>query len=146
MKEFRKLSKSERSTFPYWWEHWKAFNYVAWRLDIWKPSYLFHDILKPWLLLLWKDYKRVQQWHRLHSNHHLEALERRNIDIDALIVDEECSRLTKESSPHSALEYLENLYIDLKTQLLYNTDRLVTLKLEVVNKAIERAKHLGLGS
>ena len=66
------FSKEERSTFPYWFAHWCAFNMTALNLRWWKPKYLFHDIEKPFLMLLWKDYTKVQKWHRTHNNHHLE--------------------------------------------------------------------------
>ena len=66
------FDKSQRSKFDYWFAHWCAFNMTALNLGVWKFKYLFHDIEKPWLMLLWKDYTRVQQWHRKHNSHHLE--------------------------------------------------------------------------
>ena len=93
------FSKEERSTFPYWFAHWCAFNMTALNLRMWKPKYLFHDIEKPFLMLLWKDYTKVQKWHRTHNNHHLEYKDGvDNIDCEALIIDWECSHFTKEKS------------------------------------------------
>ena len=69
LNKLRRFGKDERSSFPYWFAHWKAFNMVALQLGHWKFKYLFHDIEKPWLMLLWKDYKRVQKWHRAHNTH-----------------------------------------------------------------------------
>ena len=55
------FDKSQRSKFDYWFAHWCAFNMTALNLGVWKFKYLFHDIEKPWLMLMWKNYKRVQQ-------------------------------------------------------------------------------------
>ena len=65
--KFRKFDKEDRSTLPYWFNHWKAYNWVAWNLGVWKPKYLLHDIEKPWLKFFWGDYKRVQKWHKYHQ-------------------------------------------------------------------------------
>lgn len=98
------FSKKERSTFPYWFAHWCAFNLTALNLKVWKFKYLFHDIEKPWLMLLWKDYPKVQQWHRKHNRHHLEYDGNKGYDYDSMIIDWECSRLTKAESPMTARE------------------------------------------
>ena len=45
------FSKSERSSFKYWFAHWCAYNMTALNLGMWKPKYLLHDIEKPWLML-----------------------------------------------------------------------------------------------
>ena len=39
--KFRKFEKSERSSFAYWFNHWRAFNAVARDLGAWKFKYLF---------------------------------------------------------------------------------------------------------
>lgn len=52
------------------------------------------------------DYEKVQKWHREHRRHHLEYKGRRKIDWDAFIIDNECSRYTKASSPYSAQAWL----------------------------------------
>jgi len=101
-KKFKKFDKSQRSTFSYWYNHWKAFNEVARDLRIWKLKYLLHDIEKPWLKLILKDYKKVQKWHRLHNSHHLEYHGEK--DWIAMIIDWECSRYTKEAAPRTAIE------------------------------------------
>ena len=54
------FSKSERSSFKQWFAHWCAHKMTALNLGMWKPKYLLHDIEKPWLMLLWKDYNKVQ--------------------------------------------------------------------------------------
>lgn len=100
--EFRKFDKSERSTFPYWFNHWRAFNYVAHKLKAWKFKYLFHDIEKPWLMLLFGgDYKKVQKWHRTHNSHHVEYPGPK--DYEAMIIDWESSRYTKNAHPLTAI-------------------------------------------
>ena len=99
MKQF---SPAERSTFAYWFAHWRAFQYVAWRLHLWRPRYLLHDCEKPWLRLFW-DYRRVQQWHRRHNSHHLDNGTGRH-DWTAMLIDWECSRLTKSDTQLTAYE------------------------------------------
>lgn len=101
--KFRKFEKSERSSFAYWFNHWRAFNAVARDLGAWKFKYLFHDFGKPWLKLLWGDYSRVQKWHREHNDHHIEY-KGGKIDWEALVIDWECSRYTKKASPLTARE------------------------------------------
>jgi hypothetical protein len=100
------FTKEERSSFPYWFAHWCAFNMTALNLRIWKFKYLFHDIEKPWLMLFWKDYKKVQKWHREHNRHHAEYKGRKEFDFDSMIIDWECSRFTKESAPLNAWDTL----------------------------------------
>lgn len=51
------FTKEERSGFKYWFAHWCAFQMTALNLKCWRPKYLLHDIEKPWLKLLWGDYK-----------------------------------------------------------------------------------------
>ena len=115
---FKKFDKSERSTINYWFWHWLAFNTVAWNLGVWKPKYLLHDIEKPWLKLLWGDYKKVQNWHRHHNSHHIfygrmHGMNR--IDWLGAIIDWECSRYTKIAAPRTAREEVE--------WLLYNDEK-----------------------
>jgi len=52
-------------------------------------------------------YEKVQKFHRLHSRHHLEYPGER--DWEAMIIDWECSRYTKQASPRTAKEELERL-------------------------------------
>ena len=56
---------------------------------------------------IWKDYKRVQKWHREHNRHHIDYKGKRGYDYDAMIIDWECSRFTKESAPWNAWDTLE---------------------------------------
>lgn len=98
------FTKEERSTFKYWFAHWCAFQMTALNLKAWKPKYLLHDIEKPFLKLF-LPYKKVQQLHRKYNRHHLEYWRDVNkIDIDAMIIDWECSRFTKISCPLNATE------------------------------------------
>lgn len=110
--KFKKFTKEKRSGFLYWFWHWLAFNYVAWKLNAWELKWLFHDIEKPWLKLFWQDYKKVQKWHRYHNNHHIVygRLHGYNkINWLAAIIDWECSRYTKEAAPRTAREEVEFL-------------------------------------
>lgn len=105
------FTKEERSTFPYWFAHWCAFNMTALNLRCWKFKYLFHDIEKPWLMLLWKDYNRVQKYHRSHNRHHLKYNGSKEYDFEAMIIDWECSRFTKSAAQLNARQEYEALLI-----------------------------------
>lgn len=100
----RLFEKSERSTFPYWFAHWCAFQMVALRLGVWKPRHLFHDFEKPWLRMVW-SYDKVKKWHRRNRRHHLGYKDPSKICWLDVVIDWECSRFTKLSSPETAYEY-----------------------------------------
>lgn len=104
-----KFDKESRSSFRYWFYHWYAYQLTALHLKHWKFKYLFHDIEKPWLRLLWKgDYKKVQEWHRKHNSHHVEyMLINNHYDPEAMIIDWECSRFTKKAGQLNAADTLE---------------------------------------
>lgn len=99
---YKKYDKSQRSTFSYWFHHWLNFNLVAIELKVWKPKYLLHDIEKPWLKLILRDYSKVQKWHRTHNSHHLEYNGPK--DYEAMVIDWECSRYSKTAAPRTAIE------------------------------------------
>lgn len=104
---FKSFGKKERSSFLYWFYHWKAFNLVAFYLNIWKIKYLFHDIEKPWLRLF-LSYEKVQHFHRKYNSHHREYYKGfGNIDIEGMVIDNECSRFTKELAKLNAREFIE---------------------------------------
>ena len=108
-KSFDMFTKEDRSSFKYWFAHWCGFQLTALNLGIWKPKYLLHDIEKPWLKLFW-DYKKVQKWHRIHNNHHLEYGLTHGfdaIDWEALMIDWECCGLSKQEAQLDARETLE---------------------------------------
>lgn len=106
------FNPSQRSTFPYWFAHWCAFQMTALNLGVWKWKYLFHDWEKPWLRLFW-SYSKVQKWHRNHRKHHLEWLNNHHsapkMDWEALVIDWECSRFTKEACQRNARQEAELL-------------------------------------
>ena len=107
---FSMFDETEKSTFPYWFAHWCSFQLTALNLKIWKFKYLFHDFEKPWLRLFWK-YKKVQKWHRTHNKHHLEYGLRHGFDkIDwiALMIDWQCSSMSKKQCPLNCREEMEN--------------------------------------
>lgn len=97
------FTKSERSSFKYWFAHWCAFQMTALNLKHWKPKYLLHDIEKPFLKLFW-DYKKVQKWHRTHNSHHTEY--NGQWDTYAMVIDWECSRFTKAEAQLNAYNTL----------------------------------------
>lgn len=107
---FKTFPKSNHSPFQYWYYHWKAFNLTAYYLGCWKFKYLFHDIEKPWLKLFLKSDK-IQKIHRRNNKHHLSykgGIDK--VDIQALIIDMECSRFTKSEAQLNAREFLTKLF------------------------------------
>ena len=105
------FTKAERSSFKYWFAHWCAFQMTALNLKCWKFKYLFHDIEKPWLNIF-MAYTDVQMWHRHHNSHHIEYwldhyFNEKKVDWQAMIIDWECSRFTKEQAQLNARETLE---------------------------------------
>lgn len=112
LNRLKKFDKSQRSSFNYWFNHWLAYNLVAMKLGTWKPKYLLHDIEKPWLKLFWRDYKRVQKWHKHHNKYHIFSGRHyglNKIDWLAAIIDWECSRYTKNAAPRTAREEVDYL-------------------------------------
>jgi len=113
--KFKKFDKDQRSSFSYWYNHWKAYNMVAWNLGVWQPKWLLHDIEKPWLKLFWGDYKRVQKWHKYHNKHHIFSGRHyglNKVDWLAAIIDWEASRYTKNAAPRTAREEVAYLLED----------------------------------
>ena len=106
---FSMFDKDDKSSFPYCFAHWCSFQLCALNLGIWKFKYLFHDLEKPWLKLF-LSYKKVQKWHREHSNHHLEYGLKHGfykVDWHALMIDWECSHMSKKQAPLLARETME---------------------------------------
>ncbi len=114
------FSKAERSSFPYWFAHYCAYNMTALNCKAWKFKYLFHDIEKPFLKLF-LPYEKVQKIHRKHNKHHPEWLENQlvnlpprynwivgnllnKIDYEGMIIDWECSHFTKSECPYLAFD------------------------------------------
>lgn len=131
------FTKEERGTFKYWFAHWCAFQMTALNLKMWKPKYLLHDIEKPFLKLF-LPYKKVQKLHRKYNRHHLEYWRGVDkIDIDAMLIDWECSRFTKISCPLNADETWADeknkayntgnmrLYIFLRDEVIVNLTNLL---------------------
>ena len=123
------FTKAERSTFPYWFAHWCAFQMTALNCKSWKLKYLFHDCEKPWLRLF-LPYKNVQTIHRKTNKHHPEWLEHKleelknkhsgigsydvskflnKFDYDGAIIDWECCHFTKIEEPLDAHEEYDRL-------------------------------------
>lgn len=96
--------ESEKSTFAYWFAHWKAFNLVAMLLGVWEFRFLFHDIEKPFLMWIWKDYSRVRQYHRTHARHHWAYSGNKGYDYLGMVIDWECSRFSKADAQMTAYE------------------------------------------
>lgn len=105
-KTAKRFRKEDRSSFPYWFAHWCAFQLVALNLGIWKPRHLLHDIEKPWLKLF-MPYSKVKSFHVRNSRHHLGYKDSSKIRWIDLVIDWECCGLTKENAPLDARETLE---------------------------------------
>ena len=112
------FGENDKSSFPYWFAHWCAFQLCALNLKIWKFKYLFHDCEKPWLRLF-MPYKKIQKWHRNHNSHHLEyglIYGFDKIDWEALMIDWECSQMSKKQCPLNCREEMENKLSEEKWQ------------------------------
>jgi hypothetical protein len=102
-----KFSKSEHSTFKYWFAHWCAYNMTALVLHAWHPRYLLHDIEKPWMKFF-MPYTVMKEKHRSHSRHHYQYRGGvTGIDYEGMIIDWESAKLTKADSQMNAREYFE---------------------------------------
>ncbi len=95
---------TEKSTFAYWFAHWKSFQLTAMLLGVWHPRFLLHDIEKPFLMFIWKDYPRVKQYHRTHARHHWAYTGNKGYDYLAMVIDWECSRYSKADAQMTAYE------------------------------------------
>ena len=112
------FDENDKSSFPYWFAHWCSFQLCSLNLGIWNFKYLFHDCEKPWLRLIW-PYKKVQKWHRTHNSHHLEYGLKHGfdkIDWKALMIDWECSQMSKKQCPLNCREEMENKLSEEKWQ------------------------------
>lgn len=132
LNSLKKFDKDKRSNFDYWFNHWLAYNLVALKQHAWRFKYLFHDWYKPWLKLF-LPYEKVQSFHRNHSKHHPEWLERKlkkstekskvdvmfwvedtidafhKYDYKGTIIDWECSRYTKNAANLNAYDEYKKL-------------------------------------
>lgn len=123
------FTREERSTFPYWFAHWCAYQMTALNCKVWKFRYLFHDIEKPFLKLF-LPYKKVQSIHRKNNKHHPEWLENKlkkmtnrygglgsydlqkvldKFDYEGAIIDWECCHFTKLEEPLDAYDEYKRL-------------------------------------
>jgi hypothetical protein len=123
------FTKAERSSFPYWWAHWCAYQMTALNCRSWKFKYLFHDCEKPWLRIF-LPYPKVQKLHRAYNKHHPEWLEHKleeminkyegigsydvfkflnKFDYEGAIIDWECCHFTKVEEPLDAHDEYKRL-------------------------------------
>lgn len=105
----------KKSSFKYWFAHWCAFNMTAINLGCWKPRFLRHDIEKPWLFLILRDYNKVKKIHRMFSKHHMENDLQK--DLLAMVIDWECSKFTKPDAQLNARETMDKYYPEYKEYL-----------------------------
>jgi hypothetical protein len=103
---YKKFNKSQRGGFRYWFWHWLAFNRTAAQFRAWQPRHILHDIEKPWMMLWYRTltwmwlipgdpYLYVQRWHRTHRKHHLEYHDPSRRNWTDMVIDWQCSVLTK---------------------------------------------------
>lgn len=105
MIKLKKFGVKDRGKFAYTFYHWLAFQQTARKYHCWKPYMLFHDFWKPWLMLVYKgDYYKVQFHHRTHARHHIEYRGNRGYDYLGMVIDWECSHLTKKDKPFHAVD------------------------------------------
>ena len=117
-----RFDRADRSSFSYWFAHWCAFNMTALNYKQWKFKYLFHDIEKPWLKLF-LNYKKVQRIHNKHNKHHLlYYFIHEDADWEAMIVDWECGRLTKQQCPRNAVDEYYRIFDEFERYI--NNDEL----------------------
>lgn len=123
------FKETEKSSFAYWFAHWKSFQLTAMLLGVWKFKFLFHDIEKPFLMAIWKDYPRVRQFHRTHARHHWAYAGNKGYDYLAMVIDWECSRYSKADAQMTAYEtYNYELQKFMKAN---DTDKIKKLQLYV---------------
>ena len=104
----KKFDNSKRGTILYTLCHWFAFNLTAIKLHHWRPKYLLHDLDKPFLMLWFRnDYTKVRNFHKEHNRHHLRYKGKKGFDWWAMMIDWECSHLTKTEKPWRAAETME---------------------------------------
>ena len=101
------------NNFKYWFMHWCAYQLTAMKLNCWHIRFLFHDIEKP-LLQIFLSHKTVSNIHRKTSRHHVEYFRHKNYDIDGMIVDWECSSLSKSDKPLNARDTLNKYYPEMR--------------------------------
>ena len=88
-----------------------------------------HDIEKPWLKLIWGDYKRVQKWHKFHNKHHIFSGRRygiNKVDWLAAVLDWEASRYSKYAAQLNARDEV--------AALIANTEKYSEAEREEIRK------------
>lgn len=101
--------KKTKYTFKRWFMHWCAFQIIALKLNCWKISFLLHDIDKPFNIFLLND-EELAIRHKRKSKHHVEYYNNNKYDYVGMIVDWECSRITKPEASLNARETFNVLY------------------------------------
>lgn len=126
----KKFSSAHRGTFSYWFAHWRAFNALAMKMHCWQWHHLFHDIEKPFLMLIWRDYARVQKWHREHNAHHIEyARGCEHWNTLDMILDWQCSHETKLDAQKRAIDII-NDYLQKYDE--YSREHEIFVKMKIV--------------
>lgn len=127
--KLKKFPPSQKSTFPYWWNHLIAYNLIAMKWGVWRFKYLFHDIDKPFLRLF-LPYSKVRKIHRKYHRHHLAYRNQKKIIWIEMLIDNECGMFTKYDSPLTAREFCNKLINDGH----YMADRIKNEALPILDK------------
>ncbi|MGL5692073.1 MAG: hypothetical protein ACRDD8_14820 [Bacteroidales bacterium] len=93
-------------------EHWVAYQVTAYRLQVWSPRHLLHDVDKLFMYPFFSK-EKVTRIHRLHNKHHVKHQAVGSIrlsDVVDAIVDWECARITKPDKPLNARDTLYKFY------------------------------------
>lgn len=129
------FEKAEKHTFVYWFAHWCAYQMTALVFHVWKPKYLLHDIEKPWLYLF-SNSDKIKYLHTRNNKHHLQYKKGvKFIDYEAMVIDWECARFTKNFAPLNAKQMFNKKIT--AAQELYNYDDVIyfqTKLIETYNK------------
>lgn len=103
--------------FTYWFKHWLYFQKTAINLKCWKFRFLFHDIEKPFMQMIF-SHKFVSKVHRKLCRHHAEFIFPMFRDYLGMVIDWECARWTKPDKPFNARHTLEIYYPELKEKII----------------------------
>lgn len=102
-----KWRKHRVLSFVYWITHWFFVNYIA--LKHYHTLFPFHDIEKPFKLLIGVPYEQVSKEH-LKKSHHPEGKKVYQVNWIEAVCDWEASGYTKPNSTLTAREFAQKAW------------------------------------
>lgn len=110
----------DKEHFKYTLKHKKAFLSAEKKLlGTNTLSGYLHDVDKLILYMIpFLKSKKISEWHKKHSNHHLPKAIKKEKYMVQSIIDWECARITKPDKPLNARETLELIYPKYKEKYL----------------------------